>query len=86
MRHSEDFIGPEGIDEHAAFTGAGLIHQGHPDVLDIVIDHIAEDQKLDEGRHDQDGPVFFVPEKLDEFLAHQFADPKPVHLRTPPFS
>ena len=85
MRNSEDLVGLEGVDQHPAFPGAGLIQQDHPDVPDIVVDHIAKDQELNEGRNDQDGPVLFIPEKLDEFLPHQLADPEPVHLRAPPF-
>ena len=75
----EDPARGEGVGQQPALPGLGLVDQRDADVLDIVVDHVAEDEKLDERRHHQDDAVLPVAEELDEFLADHFPDAKPAH-------
>ena len=86
MGDPEDPARGEGVGQQPALPGLRLVDQGDADVLDVVVDDVAEDEELDERRHDQDGAVLLVAEELDEFLADHFPDAKPAHLRAPPVS
>ena len=79
-------VGAEGVHDRPAFGGPGLIEEDDADGLDVEIHDIAEDQDLNQRRHDENGAVPPVPEELDEFLAHQFPDPQPTHPTFPPVS
>ena len=80
------FVGPKRIDQPAAFCGVGTIEQPHGDGPHIDGDHIAEHKQLDQRGNKQQGTVFFIPEKLDKFLSHQFSYPKPGQFTFPPVS
>ncbi len=75
----EDPARGEGVGQKPALPGLGLVDQRDADIPDVVVDHVAEDQKLDERRQHQDDAVLPVAEELDEFLADHFPDAKPAH-------
>ncbi len=75
----EDPARGEGVGQKPALPGLRLVDQRDTDVFDIVVDHVAEDKKLDERRHHQDDAVLPVAEELDEFLADHFPDSEPAH-------
>ena len=82
----EDPACGEGVGHQAALPRPGLVDQGDADVLDVVVDDVAEDEELDERRHDEDRAVPLVAEELDELLADHLPDAQPAHLRAPPVS
>jgi hypothetical protein len=85
MGDPESPVGVDGIDQPAALRGAGLIEESDPDVPHIGGDHVAENNQLDKRGNDQQGPVLFIPEKLDEFLSYEFTNPQPTHIKALPF-
>ena len=55
----------------------------HANQSNIGGDHISEDGQLDQGGQNQQRAIFTIPKQLDEFLAHQFPNPKPFHRLDP---
>jgi hypothetical protein len=76
----EDLARDEGVGQKPALPCPGLVDQGDTDVLDIVVDDVAEDEELDKRRDDEDRAAPLVPEELDELLADHFPDAQPAHL------
>jgi hypothetical protein len=68
-----------------AFRGFRRIQKSQGDGPDIHGHHVSEQEQLKDRGHKKQRSVFFVPEKLDEFLPHQLSDPKKRHLHALPF-
>ena len=71
----------EGVAQVPAGGRAVLIHPGDPAVLHIQVDGVAEDQELNQRRHEEHRAQARITQHLAEFFAEDFPDSSPPRVQ-----